>query len=59
MAVDVNPLCLIRALPLHGSGNIIVLDIGARSMEIDIMRSESVRLTRTVDLGGEQIKTSL
>ena len=59
VAVDVNPLCLIRALPLHGSGNIIVLDIGARSMEIDIMRSESVRLTRTVDLGGEQIKNQL
>ncbi|MBT9537332.1 MAG: pilus assembly protein PilM [Nitrospirae bacterium] len=59
VAVDVNPLCLIRALPLHGSGNIIVLDIGARSMEIDIMRSESVRLTRTVDLGGEQIKSQL
>ena len=54
MAVDVNPLCLIRALPLYGSGNIIVLDIGARNMEIDIMRSESVRLTGTVDLGGEQ-----
>jgi len=59
VAVDVNPLCLTRALPLHGSGNIIVLDIGARSMEIDIMRSESVRLTRTVDLGGEQIKNQL
>ena len=29
VAVDVNPLCLIRALPLHGSGN-IVLDIGAQ-----------------------------
>lgn len=59
VAVDVNPLCLIRALPLHGSDNVIVLDIGARSMEIDIMRSESVRLTRTVDLGGEQIKNQL
>lgn len=59
VAVDVNPLCLIRALPLRGSGNIIVLDIGARSMEIDIMRSESVRLTRTVELGGEQIKNQL
>jgi len=55
-AVDVNPLCLIRALPLHGAGNIIVLDIGARSMEIDIMRSESLRLTRTVEMGGEHIK---
>lgn len=59
VAVDVNPLCLIRALPLHGAGNIIVLDIGARSMEIDIMRSESVRLTRTIELGGEQIKNQL
>ena len=59
VAVDVNPLCLIRALPLHGSGNIIVIDIGARSMEIDIMRSESVRLTRTIELGGEQIKNQL
>jgi len=59
VAVDVNPLCLIRALPLHSSGNIIVLDIGARSMEIDIVRSESVRLTRTVELGGEQIKNQL
>jgi len=59
VAVDVNPLCLLRVLPLLGSGNIIVLDIGARSMEIDIMRSESVRLTRTVELGGEQIKNQL
>lgn len=58
-AVDVNPLCLIRALPLHGSGNIIVLDIGARSMEVDIMRASALRLTRTVELGGEHIKNQL
>jgi type IV pilus assembly protein PilM len=57
--VDVNPLCLLRALPFHGAGNIIALDIGARSMEIDIIRAESLRLTRTIELGGEHIKNQL
>jgi type IV pilus assembly protein PilM len=58
-AVDVSPLCLIRALPVQGSGNIILLDIGARSMEIDIVRSGALRLTRTVEMGGEHIKEYL
>ncbi len=59
IAVDVNPLCLMRALPLQGTGNIIVLDIGAKNMEIDIVRSGALRLTRTVEMGGEHIKSQL
>jgi len=58
-AVDVNPLCLARTLPLHSAGNIIVLDIGARQMEIDIIRGGSLRLTRTVEIGGEQIRSQM
>jgi len=59
VAVDINPLCLTRALPLHGSGNIIVLDIGARNMEINIVRSGALRLARSVEMGGEHIKRQL
>jgi len=59
IAVDVNPLCLIRTLPLQDSGNIIVLDIGAKNMEIDIVRSGALRLSRTVEMGGEYIKNQL
>lgn len=59
IAVDVNPLCLLRTLPLQTSGNTIVLDIGARNMEIDIIKSGSLKLTRTVEIGGEHIKNYL
>lgn len=59
IAVDVNPLCLIRALPLPGADNIIVLDIGAKNMEIDIIKSGALRLTRTIEMGGEHIKSQL
>lgn len=59
VGVDVNSLCLIRALHLLSSGNIILLDIGARNMEIDIIKLGALRLTRTVEMGGEHIKNHL
>ncbi len=59
IAVDVSPLCLLRALPLSVSGNIVVLDIGSRNMEINVIKSGALRLTRTVDIGGEHIKSYL
>lgn len=59
VAVDAAPLCLIRALPVHDPGNIILLDIGSRNMEINIAKSGSLRLTRSVELGGEHIKSHL
>ncbi|MEK6580997.1 MAG: type IV pilus assembly protein PilM [Nitrospirota bacterium] len=59
VAVDANPLCLIRTLPVHSSGNVIVLDIGSRNMEINIVKSGSLRLTRSVEMGGEHIKSHL
>ncbi|MBI4691731.1 MAG: type IV pilus assembly protein PilM [Nitrospirae bacterium] len=59
ISVDVNSLCLIRALPVRGSGNVVVIDIGAKNMEIDIIKSGALRLTRTVEMGGEHIKTWL
>ncbi|TAL23771.1 MAG: hypothetical protein EPN94_08810 [Nitrospirae bacterium] len=59
VAVDAAPLCLIRILPVQDSGNIILLDIGSRNMEINIIRSGSLRLTRTVEMGGEHIKSHL
>lgn len=59
IAVDINPLCIIRALPVKNAGNTIILDIGAKSMEIDIVKAGSLRLTRSVDIGGENIKNQL
>ncbi|MCE5193998.1 MAG: pilus assembly protein PilM [Nitrospiraceae bacterium] len=59
MAVDVSPLCILRSLPLKGSGNIIILDIGHKNMEINISNNNILRFTRSVELGGENIKDNL
>lgn len=59
IAVDVNSLCLLRALAIKGSGNIVVLDIGAKSMEIDIIKSGALRMTRSIDIGGDTIRSQL
>ncbi len=58
-AVDINPLCIIRALPIKSAGNTILIDIGAKSMEIDIVKAGALRLTRSVDIGGENIKNQM
>ncbi|MBI4685136.1 MAG: pilus assembly protein PilM [Nitrospirae bacterium] len=58
-SVDINPLCLIRAIPLNSPGNVIILDIGAKVMEIDIVKAGALRLTRSVDMGGEHLKNHL
>ena len=58
-AVDINPLCLMRVFPLQGSGNIILVDIGAKSMEINILKAGVLRISRSVNIGSENIKEYL
>lgn len=55
VAIDISPLALIRALKPQEQGNIVLLDIGARNMEINIIKGSILRLTRTVEMGGEDI----
>ncbi|MBI4823952.1 MAG: pilus assembly protein PilM [Nitrospirae bacterium] len=59
IAIDISPLCLIRALKPSSAGNTIMLDIGAVSTEINILKAGILRLTRTVDIGGNFIIQSL
>ncbi len=59
VAVDVAPLALIRALQPWGTGNTILLDIGAKNTEINIIKSGALRLTRSVEMGGDLIKSQL
>lgn len=59
IAIDISPLCLIRALKPSSAGNTVVLDIGAVSTEINILKAGLLRLTRTVDIGGNSIMQSL
>jgi type IV pilus assembly protein PilM len=58
-AVDINPLCLMRVFPLQSPGNIILVDIGAKNMEINIVKSGVLRLSRSVNIGGETIREYL
>lgn len=56
IAIDISPLCLLRALKPKSPGNVMLLDIGAVSTEINIAKGGILRLSRTVDMGGDYIK---
>jgi len=56
VALDISPLCLLRSLKPKSPGNTIILDIGAVSTEINIAKGSVLRLSRTVDIGGNFIK---
>lgn len=59
-AVDVSPLCLARSLkPQNGSSNVIILDIGAASTEMNIYKGGFLRMTRSMEMGGDFIVESL
>lgn len=53
IAVDVSPLALLRVFAPKDNNNILLIDIGAKHIEIDIIKAGVIRLTRTVDMGGE------
>ncbi len=55
MAVDVSPLALMRALGPEDRNNVLLIDLGAKHLEINIIRVGVLRLTRTVEMGGELI----
>jgi type IV pilus assembly protein PilM len=59
IAVDISSLALIRAFRIQDPGSVIMVDIGAVSMEISIIKSGMLRLTRTVEMGTELIVNSL
>lgn len=59
IAVDISPLCLMRAFKPQTLGNVIILDIGGVSTEINIIKAGILRMARTVDIGGNFIKQSL
>jgi type IV pilus assembly protein PilM len=58
-AVDINPLCIMRTLRPSTAGNVVVVDIGALSTEIHIIKNGVLRITRTVGIGGERIRNNL
>ncbi len=56
IAVDVSPLCLLRALKPKSPGNTVLLDMGAASTEISIVKNGILRITRTLEKGSHAIK---
>jgi type IV pilus assembly protein PilM len=58
-AVDINPLCIMRTLKTSTAGNVVVVDIGAMSTEIHIIKNGVLRITRTVGTGGDRIRKRL
>lgn len=59
VALDINPLCLLRTIRPATSGNVVVLDMGAMSTEIHIVKNGILRITRAVGTGGPQLRRRL
>ncbi len=59
VGVDINPLCLLRTIRPRTAGNTVVVDIGATSTEIHVFKNGVLRITRTVEAGGEFMKKRL
>jgi type IV pilus assembly protein PilM len=59
VAVDVNPLCIMRTIKASTAGNTMVIDIGALNTEIHIIKNGVLRMTRTVGTGGDSMKQML
>ncbi len=58
-AVDSLPLALLRVCPFEDSTNNLILDIGHQHTELSVVRDGILRLTRSVEMGGETIENSL
>lgn len=59
VAVDVNPLCIMRTLKYRTAGNTAVIDIGSVHTDIHIIKNGVLRLTRTVGEGEDNIKQAI
>jgi type IV pilus assembly protein PilM len=59
VAVDVNPLCLLRTASPSTAGNTVILDIGDLDSEIHIVKNGVLRITRTVGGGADTIRKRL
>ncbi len=63
VAVDTNPLAILETLRLNydwgSEENIVVVDIGAGTVEIDIIKGTQLRFTRSVDINGDDISKAM
>lgn len=59
VAVDINPLCLLRTISPLTAGNTVVLDLGDLASEIHIVKNGVLRITRAVGAGADMIKRRL
>ncbi len=59
VAVDINPLSLLRTIRPKTAGNTVVVDIGSTYTEIHIFKNGVLRITRTVESGGKYMKRRL
>ncbi len=63
MAVDVSAFALLNTARLHFSGelpkNLLYVDIGAKNMEINIVKDGLIRFTRQLQMGSEAITDTL
>ncbi len=55
MALEIEALALVRALIDNNKGNILIVDIGAKSTHLNITENGNLVLTRNIPVGGDTI----
>ncbi len=62
-AIDLSPFALLNTARIHFSGelpvNLLYVDIGAKKMEINIVKNGVIRFTRQLRVGGDAITEAL
>lgn len=53
--IEIEALALIRSLVVESTKNSVIIDIGAKSTGIDIIKGDLLQLTRNLSIGGDTI----
>jgi type IV pilus assembly protein PilM len=58
-SIDIEALALIRSVLGSDTGNVLLIDIGAKSTHLNIVEAGNLLLTRNVPVGGETITNTI
>ena len=58
-SIDIEALALIRSVLGDDTGNVLLIDIGAKSTHLNIVEKGNLLLTRNVPVGGETITNAI
>jgi len=59
IALEIEALALVRALIDNNKGNILLIDMGAKSTHLNITENGNLVLTRNIPVGGDTITTKI